>query len=81
MYVFSLIRGIFAHGMYLFNLLDAKLRKFNPRCAEAESVLLGQFRHLQPTAATGRAQKVRSIFRNMLRLRINKIVVSLLIAT
>ena len=35
-------------GLSLFfdDLLDAKLREFNPRYAEAEGALLGQFRHL-----------------------------------
>jgi type I restriction enzyme, R subunit len=37
-----------AKGRLLFfdHLLDAKMRKFNPRYAEAEGALLGQFRHL-----------------------------------
>lgn len=37
-----------AKGRSLFfdDLLDAKVREFNPRYAEAESALLGQFRHL-----------------------------------
>ncbi|MFN0075828.1 MAG: hypothetical protein ACKVY0_05085 [Prosthecobacter sp.] len=30
----------------LLELLDAKVREFNPRYAEAEGALLGQFRHL-----------------------------------
>jgi type I restriction enzyme R subunit len=35
-------------GLSLFfdDLLDAKVREFNPRYAEAEGALLGQFRHL-----------------------------------
>ncbi len=37
-----------AKGRSLFfdDLLDAKVREFNPRDAEAEGALLGQFRHL-----------------------------------
>ena len=37
-----------AKGVSLFfdDLLDAKMRKFNPRYAEAEGALLGKFRHL-----------------------------------
>ena len=37
-----------AKGVSLFfdNLLDAKIREFNPRYAEAEGALLGKFRHL-----------------------------------
>jgi len=37
-----------AKGRSLFfdDLLDAKVREFNPRYAEAEGALLGQFRHL-----------------------------------
>jgi len=37
-----------AKGRSLFfdDLLDAKIRKFNPRYAEAEGALLGRFRHL-----------------------------------
>ena len=37
-----------AKGVFLFfdDLLDAKVREFNPRYAEVEGALLGQFRHL-----------------------------------
>lgn len=33
-------------SLFLDDLLDAKLREFNPLYAEAEGALLGQFRHL-----------------------------------
>ncbi|NTV25455.1 MAG: HsdR family type I site-specific deoxyribonuclease [Chlorobiaceae bacterium] len=33
-------------SLFFDNLLDAKIREFNPRYAEAEGALLGQFRHL-----------------------------------
>ena len=33
-------------SLFFDNLLDAKVREFNPRYAEAEGALLGQFRHL-----------------------------------
>jgi len=33
-------------SLFFDDLLDAKVRKFNPRYAEAEGALLGQFRHL-----------------------------------
>ncbi len=33
-------------SLFLDDLLDAKVREFNPRYAEAEGALLGQFRHL-----------------------------------
>jgi len=33
-------------SLFFDNLLDAKVREFNPRFAEAEGALLGQFRHL-----------------------------------
>ena len=34
------------HSLFFDYLLDAKVREFNPRYAEAEGALLGQFRHL-----------------------------------
>jgi type I restriction enzyme, R subunit len=34
-------------SLFFDDLLDAKVREFNPRYAEAEGALLGQFRHLQ----------------------------------
>ncbi|MFT5027931.1 MAG: type I restriction enzyme R subunit [Candidatus Binatia bacterium] len=33
-------------SLFFDDLLDAKVRTFNPRYAEAEGALLGQFRHL-----------------------------------
>ena len=33
-------------SLFFDDLLDAKVREFNPRYGEAEGVLLGQFRHL-----------------------------------
>ena len=33
-------------SLFFDDLLDAKVREFNPRYAEAEGALLGQFRHL-----------------------------------
>ncbi|MHB1092806.1 type I restriction endonuclease subunit R [Thiobacillus sp.] len=38
--------GIKNSSLFFDDLLDAKLREFNPRYAEAEGALLGQFRHL-----------------------------------
>jgi type I restriction enzyme R subunit len=36
-------------SLFFDDLLDAKVRTFNPRYAEAEGALLGQFRHLYPS--------------------------------
>jgi type I restriction enzyme R subunit len=33
-------------SLYFDDLLDKKVREFNPRYTEAEGALLGQFRHL-----------------------------------
>jgi len=33
-------------SLFFDDLLDAKVREFNPRYAEAEGALLGRFRHL-----------------------------------
>ena len=33
-------------SLFFDDLLDAKVREFNPRYAEAQGLLLGQFRHL-----------------------------------
>ena len=33
-------------SLFFDDLLDAKVRAFNPRYAEAEGALLGRFRHL-----------------------------------
>lgn len=41
-------------SLFFDDLLDAKPREFNPRYAEAEGALLGQFRHLH-TNIHGRA--------------------------
>ena len=35
-------------SLFFDDLLDAKVREFNPRYAEAQGLLLGQFRHLHP---------------------------------
>ncbi len=35
-------------SLFFDDLLDAKVRQFNPRYAEAKGALLGQFRHLHP---------------------------------
>lgn len=41
-------------SLFFDGLLDAKAREPNPRYAEADGALPGQFRHLQPTSkATG----------------------------
>jgi len=42
------------------DLLDAKVREFNPRYAEAEGALLGQFRHLHTDIYGNREFPVRS---------------------
>jgi len=34
-------------SLFFDDLLDAKMREFNPRYAEAEGAVLGQFRHLR----------------------------------
>ena len=34
-------------SLFFDDLLDAKVREFNPRYAEAERALIGRFRHLQ----------------------------------
>jgi len=39
-------------SMFFDDLLDAKVREFNPRYADASGALLGQFPHLQ-TATDG----------------------------
>ena len=35
-------------SLFFDDLLDAKVREFNPRYAEGEGTLLGQFRHFHP---------------------------------
>ena len=42
-------------SLFFDDLLDAKLREFNPRYAEAEGALLGQFRHLHTDIYGNRA--------------------------
>jgi hypothetical protein len=37
-------------SLFFGDLLDAKLREFNPRYAEADGALLGQFRLTTPTS-------------------------------
>ena len=34
-------------SLFFDDLLDAKVREFNPRCANAEVALFGQFRHFK----------------------------------
>ena len=41
-------------SLFFDDLLDSKVREFNPRYSEAEGVLLGQFRHLHPDISGNR---------------------------
>jgi type I restriction enzyme R subunit len=41
------------------DLLDAKLREFNPHYAEAEGALLGQFRHLHTDIYGNRGEPIQ----------------------
>ena len=43
-----------------FDDLDAKLRKFNPRNAEAEGALLGQFRHIHTDIHGNRGKSIQN---------------------
>ena len=45
--------------MFCDDLLDAKVREFNPRYTEAEGALLGQFRHLH-TDICGNRDRLRN---------------------
>jgi hypothetical protein len=42
-------------SLFFDDLLDAKVREFNPRYAEAEGALLGRFRHLHTDIHGNRA--------------------------
>ena len=42
-------------SLFFDDLLDAKVREFNPRYTEAEDTLLGQFRHLHTNIHGNRA--------------------------
>ena len=46
-------------SLFFDDLLDAKVREFNPRYAEAEGALLGQFRHLHTDIYGNREFPVR----------------------
>ena len=46
-------------SLFFDDLLDAKLRKFNPRYAEAEGALLRQFRHLHTDIHGNRVSRFR----------------------
>ena len=48
-------------SLFFDDLLDAKLREFNPRYAEAEGALLGQFRHLHTDIHANRGNQGKSI--------------------
>lgn len=56
-------------SLFFDDLLDAKLREFNPRCAEAEGALLGQFRHLHADIFASRSRYMNHVmsYRNALR--------------
>ncbi|MBP6421945.1 MAG: hypothetical protein KA271_03535 [Propionivibrio sp.] len=45
-------------SLFFDDLLDAKLREFNPRYAEAEGALLGQFRHLHADLYCNRSRPI-----------------------
>ena len=45
-------------SLFFADLLDAKLREFNPRYAEAEGALLGQFRHLHTDLYDSRGRPI-----------------------
>ena len=45
-------------SLLLDDLLDAKLREFNPRYAESEGALLGQFRHLHTNLHANRGRSI-----------------------
>ena len=47
-------------SLFFDDLLDAKVREFNPRYAEAEGALLGQFRHLHTDIYGNREFPIRS---------------------
>ena len=70
-------------SLFFDYLLDAKLREFNPRYAEAEGALLGQFRHLHTDIYGNRGrlmnhaayiakycdiERIKSLYRHLLRL-------------
>ena len=45
-------------SLFFDDLLDAKVREFNPRHAEAEGALLGQFRHLHTDLYCNRGRPI-----------------------
>jgi len=45
-------------SLFFDDMLDAKLREFNPRYAEAKGALLGQFRHLHTDIYGNRGRPV-----------------------
>ena len=46
-------------SLFFDDLLDTKLREFNPRYAEAEGALLGQFRHLHTDVHGNRGKSIQ----------------------
>ncbi len=70
-------------SLFFDDLLDAKLREFNPRYAEAEGGLaraVSPFSHRHPRQP-GQAHKSGSIYRKILRQSMIKVIISLFIAT
>ena len=49
-------------SLFFDDLLDAKLREFNPRYAEAEGALLRQFRHLHTATHGNRVSRFRMTY-------------------
>jgi len=73
--------GIKNSSLFFDDLLDANVREFNTRYAEAECALFGQFCHLRHLRQPGQAHSVRSIYRKILRLITIKVIISPFIAT
>jgi type I restriction enzyme R subunit len=46
-------------SLFFDDLLGTKLREFNPRYAEAEGALLGQFRHLHTDIYGNRGELIK----------------------
>jgi hypothetical protein len=70
-------------SLFFDDLLDAKVREFNPRYAEAEGGLaraVSPFSHRHPRQP-GQAHKSGSIYRKILRQSMIKVIISLFIAT
>ena len=49
-------------SLFFDDLLDAKLREFNPRCTEADGASLRQFRHLHTDIHGNRVSRFRMTY-------------------